>query len=216
MSTTPTTAARPAATDAATASPAAKPHQARPVAHAISEWLHPKTWIVLVSLLTGWHAHRYAGLGWSLITILFAAVIPMLFIDSGIRRGRWDDRNVGARNARLLVMAVIIASVLIGIALIALFSGPTSLIALTVTMMTTLAILAVITVAWKISVHQAVSAGAVAIAAVIYGPWMLLGFIPVAVVGWSRIALRDHTPAQVTAGTIVGALVAGAVFAGLT
>ncbi|WP_435220740.1 hypothetical protein [Streptomyces sp. Tue6028] len=215
MSSTSTTTVRPAATDSAMSSPTTDLHRHHPVAHAISEWLHPKTWIVLVSLLTGWHAQHYAGLGWSLITILFAAVIPMLFIDSGIRRGRWADRNVGARNARLVVMAVIIASVLIGIALIAFFGGPTSLIALTVTMMATLAVLAVITVAWKISVHQAVSAGAVAIAALIYGPWMLLGFIPVAVVGWSRIALRDHTPAQVTAGTVVGAAVAGAVFAGL-
>ncbi|MYQ95252.1 hypothetical protein GTY20_30270 [Streptomyces sp. SID4946] len=143
-----------------------------------------------------------------MITILFAAVIPMIFIDSGIRRGRWDDRNVGARNARLLVMAVIITSVLIGIVVTPLFDGPTSLIALTVTMMATLAFLALITISWKISVHQAVSAGAVDIAAVIYGPWMLLGFIPVVVVGWSRIALGDHTPAQVAAGTIAGAVVA--------
>jgi hypothetical protein len=215
MNTTPTTTDRPATTASVVSSPAAAPHQRRPVAEAISDWLHPKTWIVLVSLLTGWHAQHYAGLAWSLITILFAAVIPMLFIDSGIRRGRWDDRNVGARNARLLVMAVIIASVLIGIALTALFGGPTSLIALTGTMMATLAILAVITIAWKISVHQAVSAGAVAIAAVLYGPWMILVFIPVAIVGWSRIALRDHTPAQVTAGTVLGAVVAVAVFTGL-
>ncbi|MFF4767393.1 hypothetical protein ACFY1V_12850 [Streptomyces sp. NPDC001255] len=183
------------------------------VARTISDWLHPRTWIVLVSLAVGWHAQRWAGLGWSLLTILFAAVIPMAFIDSGIRRGRWADRNVGAKTGRLIVMAFILASVAVGIALIALFHGPRDLIALTISMIVTLAVLAAITLAWKISVHQAVSAGAVVMIAQTYSPWWTLALVAVAVVGWSRVALRDHTLAQVLLGSAVGGLVAGIFFA---
>ncbi|MEU2831857.1 phosphatase PAP2 family protein [Streptomyces lavendulae] len=48
-----------------------------------------------------------------------------------------------------------------------------------------------------------------------YGPWILAGYVLLALVGWSRVRLRDHTPAQATAGTALGAAVAGPVFLGL-
>ncbi|ATZ23122.1 hypothetical protein SLAV_06085 [Streptomyces lavendulae subsp. lavendulae] len=46
------------------------------------------------------------------------------------------------------------------------------------------------------------------------GPWVLAGYV-LALVGRSRVRLRDHTPAQATAGTALGAAVAGPVFLGL-
>ncbi|MBY8842040.1 hypothetical protein [Streptomyces sp. SP2-10] len=82
-------------------------------------------------------------------------------------------------------------------------------------MLATLAALALVTLAWKISVHQAVSAGAVIMLAQTYGSWALCGYALVAVVGWSRIELRDHTTGQVIAGTILGSAVAAVVFAAL-
>ncbi len=185
------------------------------LARTISDRLHPKTWIVVVCLLVGWHTDGWAGMVWSLIGVLFAAVIPILFIDHGIKKGRWSDRNVGAKRARLLVMAVILTSVLTCFVLMAGLGAPRILIALIASMMVTLAALALITLAWKISVHQAVSAGAVAMLAQTYGPWALLGYSLVALVGWSRIELRDHTPAQVVAGTVLGSAVAAATFASL-
>lgn len=185
------------------------------VARLISDRLHPKTWIVVVCLLIGWHASGWGGAAWSLIGVLFAAVIPILFIDHGVKRGRWSDRNVGTKKARLLVMAVILTSVAAGFALMAGLGAPRTLIALIASMLITLAALALITLAWKISVHQAVSAGAVVMLAQTFGPWMLLGYLLVAVVGWSRVVLRDHTRNQVLAGTLLGTLMAAATFAAL-
>lgn len=184
-------------------------------ARMISDQLHPKTWIVAVCLMVGWQADRLPGVVWSLVGVLFAAVIPMLFIDHGIKRGRWGDRNVGTRNARLLVMAVILLSVLTCFALMTTLGAPRVLTALIASMLVTLAALALVTLAWKISVHQAVSAGAVIMLAQAYGPWALLGYVLVVVVGWSRVELRDHTPAQVIAGTLLGTAVAAATFAAL-
>lgn len=184
-------------------------------ARLISDQLHPRTWIVAVCLLTGWHADHLRGVLWSLVGILFAAVIPILFIDHGIKRGRWGDRNVGARQARLLVMAVVLASVLTCFTLMTTLDAPRVLSAVIAGILVTLAALACVTLAWKISVHQAVSAGAVIMLAQTYGPWALLGYVLVAVVGWSRIELRDHTPAQVIAGTLLGTALAAATFAAL-
>jgi hypothetical protein len=45
------------------------------------------------------------------------------------------------------------------------------------------------------------------------GPWVLRASPLVALVGWSRIRLWDHTVAQVLAGATVGAIVAGSTYA---
>lgn len=184
-------------------------------ARLVTDLLEPKNWIILVAVLIGWSADQAAGIGWALIAITFAAVLPIAFIKRGMKRGSWADRHVGVKQHRLIVMAFIIASVGTGLALLKLLGGPAAVTALVVAMLATLAALMAITTKWKISVHSAVSSGAVAMLALAYGPWMLAGYSLVALVGWSRIALRDHTPAQVVAGAALGAAVAAAVFAAL-
>ncbi|MGJ5847196.1 MULTISPECIES: hypothetical protein [Streptomyces] len=182
------------------------------LARRITDWLEPKNWIIAVTLLIGWHTAQWTGVAWGAVGALFAAIIPITFIKYGIRKGHWGDRHVGAKPARLVVMAVILLSVATGILLMAAAGAPRTMTALIVSMLVTLAILAVITFVWKISVHQAVSAGACAMLVQTYGAWMTLGFLLVVIVGWSRVELRDHTRNQVIAGTILGTVVAAAVF----
>ncbi|CBG70321.1 putative membrane protein [Streptomyces scabiei 87.22] len=182
------------------------------LARRITDWLEPKNWIIAVTLLIGWHTAQWIGVAWGAVGALFAAIIPITFIKYGIRKGHWGDRHVGAKPARLVVMAVILLSVAIGILLMAAAGAPRTMTALIVSMLVTLAILAVITFVWKISVHQAVSAGACAMLVQTYGAWMALGFLLVVIVGWSRVELLDHTRNQVIAGTILGTIVAAAVF----
>lgn len=184
-------------------------------ARFVTDVFEPKNWILLVTILVGWNADRIAGVGWGLLGALFAAVLPILFIKYGMKKGRWADRHVGVRRHRLVVMTFIISSVAAGIALLVGLNAPKSVTALIVAMLVTLLGLMTITVKWKISVHSAVSSGAVAMLALAYGPWMLAGYALVALVGWSRIALRDHTPAQVVAGAALGAAIASVTFAAL-
>ncbi|MFF8918964.1 hypothetical protein ACF08M_38095 [Streptomyces sp. NPDC015032] len=187
-------------------------NQESKLARRVTDWLEPKNWIIAVTLLIGWHAAQWTGVAWGAVGALFAAIIPIAFIKYGIRQGHWGDRHVGAKRARLIVMAVILLSVATGIVVMVVCGAPRTMIALIVSMLATLAILAVVTLVWKISVHQAVSAGACAMLIQTYGAWMALGFLLVIIVGWSRAELRDHTRAQVIAGTVVGTVVAAAVF----
>lgn len=182
-------------------------------ARLVTDGLDPKTWIIADTVLIGWHTGRLAGIGWGLLGCLFAAAIPLAFIKYGIRRGRWADRHVGQRQQRLVVMTFIIFSVATGILLLWAFDAPRTMIALIAAMLATLAALLAVTRAWKISVHAAVSCGSLAMLAMTYGPWVLLASPVVAVVGWSRIELKDHTVAQVIAGAALGAVVAAATFA---
>ncbi|MEV6683425.1 hypothetical protein AB0N09_42240 [Streptomyces erythrochromogenes] len=182
-------------------------------ARLVTDGLDPKTWIIVDSVLIGWHTGRLAGVGWGLLGCLFAAGIPLAFITYGIRRGRWADRHVGPRPQRILVMTFASASVATGTLLLWALGAPRTMIALIAAMLVTLAALLAVTPAWKISVHAGVSCGSVAMLAMTYGAWMLLACPVAAVVGWSRVALRDHSPAQVLAGAALGAAVAAATFA---
>ncbi|MGJ5755217.1 hypothetical protein FB563_3435 [Streptomyces puniciscabiei] len=185
------------------------------LARAITDGLEPKNWIIGVAVLIGWHAGRLPGIGWGLFAAAFCAVVPIVFIKFGQRRGYWGDRHVRRRQDRLILIPGIMASVITGMILMGLLGAPREMIALVTAMLATLIAILVITTAWKISVHTAVSSGAIVMLAMAYGAWPLLLYPLVAIVGWSRVELKDHTLLQVCAGTVLGAAVAGISFAGL-
>ena len=178
-----------------------------------SYWLEPKNWLIVTMVGIGWHADGRAGIGWGLLAALFAAVLPTLFISHGKRRGRWSDRNVGARRPRLIVLAFITWSVAAGLILLVAAGAPRMLTGYLAFMLASVAVLAAITTVWKISIHCAVASGSVAVLALTYGPPVLAGYALVALLGWSRVALADHTVAQVVAGSVLGAGAAALAYA---
>ncbi len=184
-------------------------HPARSWAQRCTYLLEPKNWLILTVAVIGWHADGGAGLGWGLVAALFAGVLPTAFIGYGVRRGHWSDRNVGARRPRLLVLAFIMASVAAGLILLIAGGAPRILTGYLAFMLASVAVLAAITLVWKISIHCAVASGSVTILALVYGPLVLPGYALVALLAWSRVALKDHTVAQVVAGSILGAGAAG-------
>jgi membrane-associated phospholipid phosphatase len=189
------------------------PDAGRSWARRWSYWLEPKNWLIVTVLGIGWHADGRAGIGWGLLAALFAAVLPSLFISWGIRSGRWTDRNVGARRPRLIVLGFITASVAAGLILLFALGAPRLLTGYLAFMLASVAVLAAITTVWKISIHCAVASGSVTILALTYGPLVLVGYVLVALLGWSRVALTDHTVAQVVAGSVLGAGAAALAYA---
>src|SRR2546429_9157733 len=71
------------------------------LAARVTYLLEPKNWLIVTVIGVGAHADGLAGAGWGLLAGFFAAVLPTGFISYGIRRGRGEDRNVGARRAPL-------------------------------------------------------------------------------------------------------------------
>ena len=189
------------------------PDAGRSWARRWSYWLEPKNWLIVTMVGIGWHADGRAGIGWGLLAALFAAVLPTLFISHGMRRGRWSDRNVGARRPRLIVLAFITWSVAAGLILLVAAGAPRMLTGYLAFMLASVAVLAAITTVWKISIHCAVASGSVAVLALTYGPPVLAGYALVALLGWSRVALADHTVAQVVAGSVLGAGAAALAYA---
>ena len=174
-------------------------------ARRVTYWLEPKNWLIVTVIAVGWHADGRAGLLWGLLAALFTAVLPAVFISYGVRRGRWSDRNVGARRPRLVVLAFITGSVAAGLLVLLVAGAPRLLTGYLAFMLASVAVLALVTVVWKISIHCAVASGSVAILALTFGPLALCGYVLVAGLGWSRVAVKDHTLAQVVAGAVLGA-----------
>ena len=180
----------------------------RLAARWVTYLLEPKNWIIATVIAVGWHADGMAGLGWGLLAAFFAAILPTVFIARGIQDGRWDDRNVGAKRPRLIVLSFIITSVAVGLILLAVLGAPPELTGYFGCMLASVAVLAAITTMWKISIHCAVASGSVTILTLLYGPLLIPAYALVALTAWSRVALKDHTAAQVIAGCALGAAAA--------
>lgn len=182
-------------------------------AERVSYLLEPKNWIIATTLAVGWHSDGAVGLAWGTVAALFAGVLPMVFISRGVRRGQWADRYVGAKRPRLIVLSFIIASVAIGLALLVALGAPGELTGYIGCMLGSVAVLAGITTVWKISIHCAVASGSVTILTLLFGPWLVPAYLLVALTAWSRVVLKDHTPAQVIAGSVLGAAAAVVTYA---
>jgi len=185
----------------------------RSPAEWVSYLLEPKNWIIATTLAVGWHADGAAGLAWGAVAALFAGVIPMVFISRGVRHGQWTDRYVGAKRPRLIVLSFIIASVAVGLALLAGFGAPGELTGYVGCMLASVAVLAAITTVWKISIHCAVAAGSVTILTLLFGAVLAPAYLLVALTAWSRVVVKDHTAAQVIAGSLLGVAAAVVTYA---
>jgi membrane-associated phospholipid phosphatase len=185
----------------------------RSAAEWVSYLLEPKNWIIATTLAIGWHADGAAGLAWGAVAALFAGVLPMVFISRGVRRGQWDDRYVGAKRPRLIVLLFISASVAAGLALLVGLGAPGELSGYIGCMLGSVAVLAAITTVWKISIHCAVAAGSVTILALLFGPALAPAYLLVALTAWSRVVVKDHTAAQVIAGSLLGVAAAVVTYA---
>ncbi|AHH95480.1 hypothetical protein GCM10010174_59960 [Kutzneria viridogrisea] len=184
------------------------------VARVVSDVLDPKNVVVAGLVLIGWRAGGWPGLGWALLAVLFTGIVPAVVIRLGMVLGRWDDPHVRRREARIVVIPVVMASVGGCGVLLAQLGAPPVLVGALLAMLAVLLPLFLVTLVWKVSVHTAVTGGAVTAFAALLGPWWALGYLFVVVVGFSRVALREHTVAQAVVGALLGAgATAGVIFA---
>ena len=113
------------------------------------------------------------------------------------------------------MLAFITASVATGLILLLVLGAPRLLTGYLAFMLASVAVLAAITTVWKISIHCAVASGSVAILTLSFGPLVLPAYALVALLSWSRVALKDHTVAQAVAGAVLGAGAAALAYAAL-
>ena len=182
------------------------------LARLVTEAMSPVVLIVFVTLIVAVHsAGVVRGLALGLVAIFFAGGLPYGLVLIGVRRGQLTDHHVSRREQRPLMMAIALASVAVGLLVLRWLDAPRALFALMAAMVAGLVVALAITSYWKISIHAAAAAGTVASLVMLVSVWWLLLVPLVVLTGWARVVIRDHTPAQVSVGAIVGAVVAAGV-----
>lgn len=184
------------------------------LAHLITEALSPMYMVPGLLLLLAWRfsPSAWAALGWGTLMAGLVTLLPVVYLRRQIRVGRVSDHNVRVREQRPVFLLVSITWILVALAAAAWGGAPRELTALVAAQTAGLLVFTLVTFVWKISFHTGVAAGTLVVLVIAFGPRMLL-FAPIVLLSaWARVTLRDHTPAQVLVGAVLGGLVAGTVF----
>ncbi|WFE50899.1 phosphatase PAP2 family protein [Micromonospora sp. WMMD1155] len=194
--------------------PVTRPGPGQRLARLVTEVTAPAVLVSLLILTVSWHSASRPGQGlvWGLLATVFVTGIPFAYIVSGVRRGRLTDHHVGRREQRRAPLLVGLGSVAGGLGLLTVLDAPRPVLALALAGLVGLAVTVSVSHWWKMSIHSAVAAGALVILTLTFGTHVVIAAPVLALVGWSRVRLGDHTVPQVLAGGLLGALIAAAVF----
>lgn len=176
-----------------------------PLARVLSDLLAPGVSVFLICLAAGGIGGQtlLAGLLWGILAGLFCAVIPMTIIHLAVRQERLTDRHVTRRDQRWWVFLVCLVSVIVGVAVIALFDGPRLLLWALATMIVGLLVAGGVTVAGlKVSMHAFCLTSLVVMTAALLSPWWLLtAAVLLPLLFYARLRLRHHTWLELVVGT---------------
>ena len=177
----------------------------------ISRVFTPTLLLAVLYPVVGALADGWPGVAWSLLGIVFTVAVPAAIVDVGVRRGRYTDHHLSRREQRAVPLGLSAASVLAGVAVLALAGAPRAIVALQVAVLVTVVVVTALTLLWKVSLHVAVVGAAACVLTLLGGGWWALSWLAVPLVGWARLRLTAHTLAQVVVGCVLGAGVTGAV-----
>ena len=140
---------------------------------------------------------------WVIVYAVVGMVLPLWYLYRQVRREFVSDFDLRVRTERVKPQLVTAASLCIAWGTLFLGRAPGPMINLAATLfLLSVAILSV-TLRWKISMHCAAAGAAGAVVWLVYGVWWPLAVVIMAV-GWARLRLHRHTPAQVIAGSLLG------------
>ncbi|MGP9490446.1 phosphatase PAP2 family protein [Glutamicibacter sp. 287] len=175
-------------------------------AKLISHLASPPAVVTLVLLST---PLRYPGLAWppTLLATFFAGLVPWAALIWMRLRGRVTDVHVTERHQRWPILLVTLISILGGIGVLLAIAAPSQIIVEVLFMLAGLLIVGVVNLVWKLSIHAALTTFAVLHCLLDLPAGAQIAVAVIALVGWARIRAGHHTPTQVLAGTLTGALV---------
>jgi len=148
------------------------------------------------------------ALAWALMYGTLVCLLPMLYVAWMVRRGTITDLHMREREQRIRPFLVSLACTTLAWWVLRLMGAPPVVPLFAFFSLVQLAVMAVITLVWQISVHAMSIAGAVVAAFAFFGPlWAALILPLVVLVGIARLHLKRHTLAQVIAGSALGVVI---------
>jgi membrane-associated phospholipid phosphatase len=137
------------------------------------------------------------------ISLTFGTVVPLSIIYLLSKRGLISDFFVSEKEERARPFAGAVLSYLVGSLLFWLLGAPSIVTALMLCYAGNTILMMLITLRWKISVHASGIAGPTTALIENLGAWASILILLLIPVGWARMRLKAHTPAQILAGGFV-------------
>lgn len=137
------------------------------------------------------------------LTALFATLLPMIMIYIMVKRGLLKDVYVYDRRNRFKPFLGATLCYFLGLVTLLAVSAPLLVTVLMAGYLVNTIFMMLITLRWKISIHASGIAGPATFLIYVFGIqfwWTLLLIIPV---GWARLKLKAHTPAQIIVGFLL-------------
>lgn len=144
---------------------------------------------------------------WAVVYLLMAIAAPLLYLVRLVQRGVVTDLDIQQREQRPRPLLAAIAATGAAWLMLQLGGAPLPLRALACGAWSELALIFVITLRWKISIHCATAAGLAILWWRVFHLSPLLAFAGVAAIAWSRVRLQRHTLAQTAGGIALGGTV---------
>ena len=177
--------------------------------NAVARWVsivgHPfaMTLIMVLGVALRVSTPREAVRTFLLVGVIVVVPLAVLMVRQ-VRRGSWANADASNRAERPVLFAVgmIALAVLLGTVLV--FQPGSFLMRGSIGVLLMVAVCAVVTRWFKVSLHMAFGALATAILMSLGSPagWVLLSVMPV--LAWSRLTLKRHAPAEVMVGLLIG------------
>ena len=162
---------------------------------------------VIIFPLVGWRAGGVQGVLWALLALLILTGFPLVYIWVGIRRGWVGDWELSRRSDRPRFILVSLSSDLFAFLVLGVGGAP-RLVWLLALIYACLGItMFTISNFWKISLHMVGVSGFATLLTYVFGPAAAWTFLSLPLVAWARLYRRKHTPAQLVAGAVGGALI---------
>jgi len=180
------------------------------LARAATEALAPAAVVALLLVGTAFVGapSPVAAARWAGVALVGAVLLPAGFVLVGVHAGRYGSHHIPDRRRRL-VPFVVWALLALTVQRLLRADGATAALLLALgAVAATLLAAALANLVWKLSLHAAMAACAVATAVLAVGPAALALAPLVALVAWARVRLGAHDPAQVAAGLALGAAAA--------
>ncbi len=149
---------------------------------------------------------------WSLISIVLSVLPVFTFVVYLVHNKKLDSIFINPRHQRNKVYLIAISCAIVGCTVLFILEAPELLMATFVSGLAAIVIFMAINLLWKISLHTAFTAASVTVLIIVYGGVVALTAILVPLVGWARIEMKLHSPAQVAIGALLAAGIVTVVF----
>ena len=175
----------------------------------------PVVWAVMAFPIAFRDAEsQQQALTWALVYTGLVCILPVIFIGWMVHRGSITDLHMEVREERIRPFLVSIVCTTIAWWVLRFMGAPAIVPLFTLFSLVQIAVMAVITLVWQISMHMMSITCVMVAALAFFGPlWAVLVIPLIVLVGAARLKLKRHTLAQVMAGFVVGVLVPLLVFA---